>query len=107
VVFYFPLVTVPIVGTYTLFHWVSPNFTEWLVLILIGLATTVAQIYMTRAYHLDKAANISNYNYLGIVYAIVIGFFIFGETVNVLAYFGITLIIFGIFMSSRFRQSST
>jgi len=104
VVFYFPMVTVPIVGIYTAFHWVNPDLTEWVILILIGLATTVAQIFMTKGYQLEKAANVSNYNYLGTVYAIAIGFFMFSETINLLGYLGIFLILFGVIMGSRFRQ---
>jgi len=104
VVFYFPLVTVPIVGLYTFTHWVNPSPEEWIIMILIGLATTVAQVFMTKAYQVDKAANISNYNYLGTVYAIIIGFFLFGESFGPLAAGGIGLIILGVYLSSRFRQ---
>ena len=106
VVFYFPLVTVPIIGTYTVFHWVSPNLKDWIILILIGLATTVAQIFMTRGYQMEKAANVSNFNYLGTVYAIFLGYFIFSETIGVLGFVGIFLILFGVIMGSRFRQKT-
>ncbi len=105
VVFYFPMVTVPIIGTYTIFHWVTPNLEELIVLILIGLVTTAAQIDMTKAYQVDKASNISNFNYLGSIYAIVIGLLFFDETIGALAMAGIGLIIFGVYMSSRFRQA--
>jgi drug/metabolite transporter (DMT)-like permease len=104
VVFYFPLVTVPIVGLYTFTHWVNPNPKEWIIMILVGLATTAAQIFMTKAYQIDKAANISNYNYLGTVYAIIIGYFFFGETLGPLAAGGIGLIILGVYLSSWYRQ---
>jgi len=104
VVFYFPLVTVPLVGSYTLTHWVSPSPTEWLVLILIGLTTTAAQVFMTKAYQMEKAANISNFNYLGVVFAIGFGYLMFAEPLTPLATVGIVLIIFGVLMGSRYRQ---
>ena len=104
IVFYFPLVTVPIIGAYTLFHWVTPNLIEWLILIGIGLVVTAAQILMTRAYQLEKAANVSNYNYLQIVLALFFGYVIFGELIGPLGLAGIALIVFGVIMSSRFRQ---
>jgi drug/metabolite transporter (DMT)-like permease len=106
VVFYFPLVTVPIIGTYTAFNWVDPQPVEWLILILIGLATTAAQIFMTRGYQLEPAANVSIYNYLGTIYAIIFGYIIFDEFITVLAYLGIALILFGVIMSSRYRRDS-
>lgn len=104
VVFYFPLVTVPLVGVYTLTHWVKPTGLEWAILIAIGLVTTAAQIYMTKAYQVDRASNISNYNYLGTVYAIIIGLVFFDEMIGLLAIAGIILIVFGVVMSARFRQ---
>lgn len=104
VVFYFPLVTVPLVGTYTLTHWTQPNFNEWIILILIGLATTIAQIFMTKAYQLERASNIMIFNYLGTIYAIIIGFVFFEETLTWLATIGIGLIIGGVYLSSRLNQ---
>lgn len=106
VVFYFPLVTVPIVGSYTVFHWVTPTGTELLLLVLIGLATTVAQIYLTKAYQADRASNISIFNYLGTVFAILIGLFIFDETIDILGMIGFVLIIFGVVMCGRFKQTT-
>ena len=73
VVFYFPLVTVPVIGVYTAFHWYWPSALQWVLLLLVGLTTTGAQIYMTRALHLDRAASISSDNYLGIPLAIAVG----------------------------------
>ncbi|RKX25494.1 MAG: EamA/RhaT family transporter [Candidatus Zixiibacteriota bacterium] len=106
VVFYFPLVTVPIIGSYTLIHWVTPEPSDWIVLALIGLTTTVAQIYMTKAYQLERASNVSNYNYLGVVLALLIGFFAFGESIGFLGLGGIALITLSVFMSSRYRAVS-
>jgi len=103
VVFYFPLVTVPLVGSYSVFHWVAPQAWEWLILILIGLAVTAAQIFMTRAYQSDRASNISIFNYLGTVYAIVIGLTLFDETISLLGYAGFVLIIIGVVLSNHFR----
>jgi len=106
VVFYFPLVTVPTIGLYTLAYWVTPGVMYWLILILIGLATTVAQIYMTKAYQLEKAANISNFNYLGTIYALILGYFLFGELISVPALLGIGLIIFGVISCTRCGRAS-
>jgi len=106
VVFYFPLVTVPIIGTYTVFHWVDPEPIEWIILILIGLATTAAQVFMTRGYQLEPASNVSIFNYLGTIYAIIFAYLIFDEYISVLAYLGIALILFGVVMSSQYRRES-
>ena len=105
VVFYFPMVTIPIVSIYAIPRWVMPNFIEFLILIGIGLSTTAAQYCMTKAYQLEKAANISNFNYLGIIYAILIGFLIFNESIGILGFLGMALIIFGVIMGSRYGRT--
>lgn len=104
VVFYFPLVMVPIVGAYTAFNFVVPSLIDWFILAGIGLTTTMAQIYLTKAYHAERASNISNFNYLGVVYALVIGYLFFGEAVPLPGIIGIALIIGGVVVSSRFRH---
>jgi drug/metabolite transporter (DMT)-like permease len=104
VVFYFPLVTVPLIGTYTVFNWVTPNAVEWVLLVAIGLVVTVAQIYMTKAYQAERASNVSNFLYLGTVYALAVGFFLFDEMLQPLSLAGIALIIFGVLMSTRYRK---
>lgn len=93
VVFYLPLVSFIMVAPWTAFHFVLPTATEWLVLIVIGVFTQVAQYFMTRTYHAQSAANISNLNYLGILYAATIGYFLFGEDLESLAILGILLIV--------------
>ncbi len=103
VVLYFPLVTVPIVGTYTMMHWVQPQPIEWLILLTVGIATTFAQIFMTKAYQLERAANVSNFNYLGSVYALVVGYFIFGESIGLLGMVGMVVIFGGVLLSAKFK----
>jgi drug/metabolite transporter (DMT)-like permease len=103
VVFYFPLVTVPLVGIYSLTNWIWPDWSELVILLAVGLLTTVAQIYLTKAYQADRASNISIFNYLGIVYALIIGFVFFAETLPPMALVGIGVIIAGVVLSNHFR----
>jgi drug/metabolite transporter (DMT)-like permease len=103
VVFYFPMVTVPIVGPYTLTHWVWPGPFELGVLVSIGLVTTVAQIFLTRAFQADRAANVSLFNYLGLVYALLIGVAFFGEIPTLLGLVGLALIVVGVVLGTRFN----
>lgn len=107
VVFYFPLVTLPLVGSYTAFHWVQPDLRELGILLLVGLLTTAMQIFMTKAYQSDRASNISIYNYLGTVYAIVIGYLVFAEPVTAMAALGFALIIFGVVMGTHYRRENS
>ncbi len=94
-VFFFPLVTLPVVGSYSLFYWVHPNLFEWGVLVGIGIVVTLAQYCLTMAYHLSPASSVSHLNYLGAIYGVTIGWFFFGETLDLMTTGGIFLILSG------------
>lgn len=104
VVFYLPLVSLIVIGPYTLMHWVQPQGMEWLAVLIIGFFTQVAQYFMTRAYQSDRAANISNLNYLGIIYALGIGIIFFNETVELLGLIGMGVIALSALLSTRVRS---
>jgi drug/metabolite transporter (DMT)-like permease len=104
VIFYLPLVSLVTVGPWTAFHFVKPVGTEWLILIFIGVFTQVAQYFMTRAYQADSAANISNLNYLGILYASAIGFLFYDEAMMGLSIVGILIVVTSAVLSTRFAS---
>jgi drug/metabolite transporter (DMT)-like permease len=104
VVFYLPLVSLIVVGPYTVMNWVQPQGIEWPILVLIGLLTQAAQYAMTKAYQADTAANISNLNYLGIIYALIIGFLFFGETIGPMALVGMAVVFSSAILSTRFKM---
>ncbi|MCB0738364.1 MAG: DMT family transporter [Bacteroidetes bacterium] len=96
IVFYFPLVTIPLIAPYTLFNFIMPTWVELVLLILTGIFTQIAQILMTKAYQTDKAANISILTYLGLVYALILGKFVLNETYTSMTLVGMGLIVAGI-----------
>ncbi|MFA5030266.1 MAG: DMT family transporter [Patescibacteria group bacterium] len=106
IVLWFPLVTTPAIGLYSVFHWVSPRSTEWLILLMIGLFAALAQICMTKSYQLERVANVSNLSYLNIVLAISMGYCAFGEIIGLPALLGIALIIGGSVVNNIFRRES-
>lgn len=93
IMFYFPMVTLPVAGIYCLFHWEMPQGTDWLYLLCIGIMTQIAQYYMTLSYQTANLAKVSILNYLGVVYALLAGYFLFDETYNMLSLLGIVVII--------------
>ncbi|MGE3725303.1 MAG: DMT family transporter [Candidatus Sericytochromatia bacterium] len=105
-VFYFPVVTLVLVTPYTLTHWVSPQGMDWLYLGLIGLFTHFAQYYLTRALQAQKMALVSQLNYVGVVYALLMGYYLFGESVPPLAVFGLLLVVAGVVLGSWLGQQS-
>lgn len=105
-VFYFPVVTLVLVTPYTLTHWVQPQGQAWLYLALIGLFTHFAQYFLTRALQAQKMALVSQLNYVGVVYALLMGYYLFGERVPPLAVFGLFLVVAGVVLGSWLGQQS-
>ena len=104
IVFYFPLVTLPITGAYSAFHWVMPGGWDWLILILIGVLTQVAQYFMTKSYQSETLAKVANLNFIGILYALGFGYVLFEESFNLMTYLGMTLVMVGVILNVSYKQ---
>lgn len=104
IVFYFPLIAAPVMTVFCFFDFVIPQGIEWVLLLTIGIFTQFAQILMTKAFHLGKASVIAPVQYLGAIYAYMIGFFMFNETLSWIIDAGIILIIFGVFANAVLRN---
>ena len=104
IVFYFPLVTLPLAGVYCLFDWVTPVGWDCIILLLIGVLTQIAQFYMTKAYQAEQLSKVASVKYLGIVFALLFGLFIFGETFQILAYLGMGLVLLGVVLNVWYKQ---
>ncbi|WP_422360516.1 DMT family transporter [Reichenbachiella sp.] len=105
IIFYFPLVSLPLAGLISLFNWVNPVGWDWLYLILVGVFTQIAQYFMTRSYQSEELSKVSIINYMGIIYSLAFGFIIFGETYELLSYLGMLLVIVGIILNLRYKKA--
>ncbi|MFN0276348.1 MAG: DMT family transporter [Chitinophagales bacterium] len=107
VVFYLPLITLPIITPYCLMHWQQPVGIEWFYLIAVGVITQFAQFYMTRAYQMEKASSVANYTYLGIIFALLFGYFLFDERFDMLAITGMCFVVLGVLLNYLFVNRVT
>lgn len=96
IVLYFPMIAIPIMTFMCLFEFTTPRGIEWLILLVIGIFTQMAQILLTRAFHSGDAAVIAPIQYLGAIYAYVVGLFIFDEKLSWIIDIGIALILMGV-----------
>lgn len=105
VVFYFPLVTLPLTAIYCIaIDWKTPGGMEWLVLLGIGVLTQFAQLFMTKAYQAEKVSNVASLKYIGIIYALGYGFVFFGETFDMVTYSGMALVLAGVIGNVLYTQ---
>jgi drug/metabolite transporter (DMT)-like permease len=101
IMIYFPMITLPIATGISALIWVQPSGWDWVILLAIGVLTQFAQYFLTLAYQNAKVAKISSLSYLSIVYALVFGFIIFGETFNMVTYLGMALVLSGVILNIR------
>lgn len=104
IVFYFPLVALPISGAYSLFNWVQPTGWDWFYLLVVGVLTQIAQYFMTKAYQSEEISKVAHIQYLGILFALGYGWVFFGETFNFLTYGGMTLVLLGVIFNLLYKQ---
>lgn len=104
IVIYFPMLSLPIMTVWCLFEFTMPSGIEWLILLIIGIFTQIAQVLMTRALHEGSAGLITPFQYLGAIYAALVGFFIFDERLSWIVYVGIVLILIGVVVNAVLRS---
>lgn len=104
IIFYFPLIMLPISGVWSALVWIQPKGTDWFFLILIGILTQTAQFFMTKAYQSSSLAQVSIVNYTSIVYALALGWVFFGESFNLMTYVGMGLVLVGVIGSTLWQH---
>jgi drug/metabolite transporter (DMT)-like permease len=105
IILYFPLVAIPVTGMYSIMHWVWPvGWQEWALVLAMGLFTQGGQVYMTKAIQQEELADITYINYLGVFYALGLGYFFFDETYGLWSFAGMTLVMLGVVLNLRFSH---
>ena len=104
IIFYFPLVSIPITGLITLFNWVVPNGWDWMMLLLVGVLTQLGQFYLTKSYQSEELSKVSVISYIGMLFALAYGFVFFNEHYQFSAYLGMTLVLFGVVLNLLYKS---
>ena len=88
IVFYFSLICA-IAGALTFpFGWHAPSVYEWAGLISLGLLGGLAHIFLTESYRYAPASVIAPFDYSAMLWALLLGYFVFGELPAPLVYVG-------------------
>ncbi|MGI6257414.1 MAG: DMT family transporter [Anaerovoracaceae bacterium] len=83
---------------------IIPDPVTMLQLILIGVLGGFGQITLTYSYRMAPAAEVSIYNYSGIVFSILLGYVFLGEILSWNSYVGIALVLAGSLVVYRFQK---
>ena len=95
IIFYFPLVALPVSLLLLGDHFVMPEKETLVLLILVGVFTQVGQIGLTRAMQTEVASKATAYSYVQVVFSIILGWLFFHEVPSVWTLLGGSLIIAG------------
>ncbi|GAB2663985.1 DMT family transporter [Vibrio panuliri] len=95
IIFYFPLVALPISTMLMWQDFVLPSLAITLMLVLVGVFTQVGQYGLTKAMQTQEAGKASGYSYVQIVFSTLLGVMIFNEIPSVWTYLGGGLIVTG------------
>ena len=104
IIFYFPLVLLPVAAIWSAFFWVQPVGMDWFNLLMVGITTQVAQFFMTKSYQNSEISKVSILNYLGLLFSLVFGYALFDETFNFMTYIGMAMVIAGVVLNVLLKK---
>jgi drug/metabolite transporter (DMT)-like permease len=95
IVFYFPLVALPLSIPWAVVDWVTPSALDWLVLVAIGLTTQIGQVFLTMGLSIERAGRATSMSYIQVVFAMIWQTVLWSDPPAVTSIGGATLIIAG------------
>lgn len=104
IIFYFPLVTIPVISPFVISNWVSPEPDEWLILSCVAVFTHIGQWFLTKAYQLEEVSNVAHIYFLGVVLALLYGYLFFGESFSIPSLAGMLLIVGAVVLNVKLES---
>ncbi|AWV99647.1 DMT family transporter [Arcticibacterium luteifluviistationis] len=87
--------------------YVQPHGSDWLWILVLGIAAMIGQIYLTKAFSFGKAGTISAVGFSNIVFSVIFGIFLGDPKPSTLAFIGIAFVITsGIIISYQAKKAS-
>ena len=93
IVFYFTFVSVLLTVPFMMYEFVIPSSKDMIYLILTGVFASIGQFMVTFAYKYGKPSEVAIYNYTSIIFAVALGFVIWGEIPDLWSICGIVMLI--------------
>ena len=93
VVMYYSTFSMIVIAPFMLANFVMPTPYETFLLMMIGVFAALGQICLTYSYRMAPAAEISVYNYSGIIFAMILGYVMLGQEIGLHSLIGAALVI--------------
>ena len=82
IIYYFPLVSIPLSLPFIINDFVLPNGTDWIWILCIGLFTQVGQLCITEGLRIIPAGQATSINYSQVIFSSILGYVIFQEAIT-------------------------
>ncbi|WP_290698091.1 DMT family transporter [Amphritea sp.] len=79
IIFYFPLIALPISVALLGDNFVMPGFEALILLLLVGIFTQIGQVGLTKALQYEEAGKATAYSYVQVLFALILGWALFSE----------------------------
>ena len=93
IVFYYTLVCTLVTGAIVPFFWVTPDPTDLLLLISVGVLGGIGQILLTAAYRRTEASILAPFDYTAMAWAVLFGFLVWNELPAINIWIGVAIVI--------------
>jgi drug/metabolite transporter (DMT)-like permease len=93
IVLWFAIGSSLISGVAAIPTWVEPDARQWALLLAIGLVSAVAQLMMTAAYRRGETTLLAPFEYVALVWTMLLGLLIWGEWPGVLDLLGFAVLV--------------
>ncbi len=104
IIFYFPLIALPISIVLLGRDFVMPDIWTCFILLLVGIFTQVGQVGLTKAMQTETAGRATAFSYLQVVFAVLLGWIIFGETPDLWVTLGGGFILIGAILNVFWKR---
>lgn len=95
IIFYFPLISLPLSLILLGDDFVMPNAEALVLLLFVGIFTQIGQVGITKAMQCEVATKVTAFSYIQVVFSIILGFLLFSEIPSLWTLSGGALIVIG------------
>ena len=106
VVHYFMLIATLVGGVGSFFSWKMPNSEDLLLLSSLGLFGFFGQLFMTKAFQNAEAHMVAPFKYVEVLFTLVFGVFVLGETYDFYHLLGTFFVIFGLVLNVWYKTKN-
>ncbi|MBW1298052.1 EamA family transporter [Aquimarina litoralis] len=105
IVNYFMWIATILGGVLSVFQWVkTPQGMEWVLLLSLGIFGYFGQLFMTKAFQSQATNKIVSFKYMEVIFTMIAGVFIFGDSYPLLSILGTFMVITGLVLNVLYKS---